>query len=514
MTHEVLGAIEEQLRDDPNGRALADQDSTWSWADVADELCRAAAGMRAVPGRWGVFGDNSGPTLIAHVAGLLAATGTVALSRQLTRAEIVRQGQDADVVGLVAGPSSATAAVAAAAELGVPVVVHGAPADLPCGATAWNSWLAAQEPLTQVPNGPAAPMMVYTSGTTGRARGTEVKWVPVKPETAVGYLESLRGRGHLPEGPHLVVGPLQHNGPLAAVRHLLGGQPVLVLARFEATEVLRMIERYRVTSTVMVPTHFQRLLALDEGVRAAVDVSSLRMVAHTGASCPEKVKRAMIDWFGPVLVESYGGSEVGTLCRIGALDWLAHPNSVGRPVEPFEVVVLDADGAPVPVGEPGRLGFRAPHDRSISYHGDPVKTAAAYLLPGVFTLGDIGFVDAEGFVHVTDRESDMVLSGGVNLYPSEAETVLLKHPEVADIAIVGIPEPDMGEQLLALVVPRDLQDPPAPEELERFCRDELAAYKVPRRYQFVAELPRNEMQKIDKRRLRRPFWDSERTIAG
>ena len=168
----------------------------------------------------------------------------------------------------------------------------------------------------------------------------------------------------------------------------------------------------------------------------------------------------------------------------------------------------------MPVGQPGRLGFRAPDDRGISYHGDPEKTAAAYLAPGVFTLGDIGFVDAEGFVHVTDRESDMVVSGGVNLYPSEAESVLLEHPEVADIAVVGIPEPDMGEQLLALVVPRDPQDPPAPEELERFCRVGLAAYKVPRRYQFVAELPRNEMQKVDKRGLRRPYWDSDRTIAG
>lgn len=514
MTHGMLGAIEERVREDPTGRALLDQSSTWSWADVADELGRAAGGMRAVPGRWGVFGDNAGPTLIAHVAGLLAATGTVALSRQLTRAEIVQQGQDADVVGLVAGPASAAAAVAAAAELGVPVVVHGAPADLPCGVTTWNGWLAAQAPLTQVPAGPPVPMMVYTSGTTGRARGTEVKWVTGKPESAVEYLKCLRSKAHLPHGPHLVVGPLQHNGPLAAVRHLLGGQPVLVAGRFDAAGVLGMIERDRVTSTVMVPTHFQRLLALDEDVRGAVDVSSLRMVAHTGASCPEQVKRAMLDWFGPVLVESYGGSEVGTLCRIGAVDWLAHPNSVGRPVEPFEVVVLDAEGAPVPVGRPGRLGFRAPDDRGISYHGDPEKTAAAYLAPGVFTLGDIGFVDTEGFVHVTDRESDMVVSGGVNLYPSEAETVLLEHPEVADIAVVGIPEPDMGEQLLALVVPRDPQDPPAPEELERFCRDGLAAYKVPRRYQFVAELPRNEMQKVDKRRLRRPYWDSDRTIAG
>jgi long-chain acyl-CoA synthetase len=202
------------------------------------------------------------------------------------------------------------------------------------------------------------------------------------------------------------------------------------------------------------------------------------------------------------------------LCRISSEEWIAHPNSVGRAVAPFEVVVLDPEGQAVPAGQPGRLGFRAPTSRRISYHDDPEKTAAAYLAPDVFTLGDIGYVTADGYVHVTDRESDMVISGGVNLYPSEAEGVLREHPAVADVAVIGIPESDLGEQLLALVVPQDPTAPPAPEELEKWGRAHLAGYKVPRRYDFVVELPRNEMQKIDKRALRRPYWAGERNIAG
>lgn len=509
---EMLGAIEARVQHEPDGVALVDDSSARTWTELADELRRVVGGLKALPGRWGVLGENAAPTLMAHAAGLLAGTGTVAFSRQLTAEEIVNQARDGDVVGLITGPGSVRSAHEASSVLGVPLVVHGAPA--PEGALAWSEWVASQAPRDELPEGPAVPMMVYTSGTTGRARGTEVRWVPVKPDSAGEYLDLLRSKPHLPAGAHLVVGPLQHNGPLVAVRHLLGAEPVVVSGRFDAARTLDLIERHRIASSVMVPTHFNRLLALDEQARDAADVSSLRLIAHTGAGCPEPVKRAMIDWFGPVLLESYGGSESGTLCRIDSEDWLRHPNSVGRPVAPFEVVVFGPDGEQLPAGEPGRLGFRAPADRGISYHGDPEKTAAAYLAPGVFTLGDIGHVDVEGFVYVTDRESDMVLSGGVNLYPSEAERVLREHPQIADVAVIGIPEPDLGEQQLALVVATDPVHLPDPRELESFCRTSLAAYKVPRRYEFVTELPRNEMQKVDKRGLRQPYWASGRTIAG
>lgn len=512
MSQSVLGPIGARAATSPDQLAVVDDVSVRTWSELAVEVGQVASGMRLSGARWAVLGENAAPTLIAHVAGLLGGVGTVALSRQLTAIEIVQQARDASVGGLVCGPSSVPAAVDVASELGLPLVVHGTPA--PAGASDWAAWLAEQPPLDGFPEGPAAPMMVYTSGTTGKARGTEVKWVPDDPDTARDYLDALRTRAHLPVGFHLVVGPLQHNGPLVAVRHLLTGEPVVVSGRFDAARALDTIERLAVSSTVMVPTHFQRLLALPDAVRAAADVSSLRMVAHTGAGCPEAVKRAMIDWFGPVLVESYGGSESGTLCRISSDEWLVHPNSVGRPVAPFAVVVLDADGQELGPGESGRLGFRTSGTRRISYHGDPQKSAAAYIAPGVFTLGDIGHVDGDGFVYVTDRESDMVISGGVNLYPSESEGALAEHPGVADVAVIGIPEPDLGEQLLALVVPSDPAAPPDAAELEQWGRARLAAYKVPRRFEFIDELPRNEMQKIDKRALRRPYWASERTIAG
>ena len=206
---------------------------------------------------------------------------------------------------------------------------------------------------------------------------------------------------------------------------------MVVLGKFDPEAVLRLIETHKVTSTVLVPTHMQRLLALPEQTRARYDVSSLELVSQTGSACPPDTKLAMIEWFGPVFVESYGGSESGTLCRIDSHEWLTHRGSVGRPRSPYEVAVLDEKNQPVPTGQVGVLGFRAPDGRGPRYHGDPEKTAKAYLAPGVFTLGDVGYVDDDGYVFITDRIADMVVSGGVNLYPAESEKVLAGHPDVA-----------------------------------------------------------------------------------
>jgi long-chain acyl-CoA synthetase len=293
---------------------------------------------------------------------------------------------------------------------------------------------------------------------------------------------------------------------------LLAGQPVIILGRFDAETVLRLIEKYRVTSSVMVPTHMQRLLALPPEIRGAYDVSSMRMISQTGSACPPDTKLAMINWFGPILVESYGGSESGTLCRIDSHEWLAHRGSVGRPRQPYEVVVLDDEGRPLPPGKVGVLGFRAPEGRGPSYHADPEKTKSAYIAPGVFTLGDVGYADEEGYVYITDRVADMVVSGGVNLYPAESEKVLAGHPAVAEVAVIGVPHPDLGESLLALIVPS--AEPPDPAELEAYCRERLAPYKVPRAYEFRGELLYNAMGKLDKKAMRAPYWSSERTIAG
>ena len=516
-----LGPIADNAAATPDAVALVDAGGERTWAQVATEITAAASallnGAPLPADRWGVLGDNVAPTLIAHAAGLLAGVGTVALSRQLTLPELSDQVQDAGIVALIAGPAGASTAVAALdAGLVHTVVLHSGAsvAGTHAGLITWDAWIAAAPARDDFPVRPACPVMVYTSGTTGRARGTQTRWVLAPAETHLEFLDLLRARAAYPEGAHLVVGPLQHNGPLTAVRHLLFGRPVVVVGKFDAAEVLALIERYGVASTVMVPTHFSRLLALPEADRARADVSTMALVAHTGSACPPDVKRAMIDWFGPVLLESYGGSESGTLCRITSSEWLQHPGSVGRVVEPFRLVVVDEEGNELGVGQTGVLAFEAPEGYGVTYHNDPEKTAKAYVRPGAFTLGDMGHVDENGFVFITDRLSDMVVSGGVNLYPSESEQVLRTHPGVADVAVVGIPHPDLGEQLLAIVVPADPAAPPSADDLQVFCRDRLSSYKIPRRYEYVAELPRNEMQKVDKKALRKPYWAGDRTIAG
>jgi acyl-CoA synthetase (AMP-forming)/AMP-acid ligase II len=516
----------------PTAVAVVDGTGELTWAQAWDALVRTAGGLAAGavrPGeRWAVLGDNAAPTLLAHAAGLLAGVGTVALSRQLTAAELAYQLADSGAVGVITGSGSLAEVLRAAEDVPLRmVVVHGAA--LPAGPISdaapvrvlgWDDWLASAPEWTGPARGPAAPMLVYTSGTTGRPRGTEVRWIAPEArfedsaQGAAAYLDTLVASARMPAGTHLVAGPLQHNGPLTAVRHLLTGEPVVIMERFDAERALAAIDSYRVSSSVMVPTHLRRMLALPAAVRERYDVSSMRMLSHTGSACPPPVKEAMIDWFGPVLVESYGGSEVGTLCRIDGVEWLRHRGSVGRAVPPYDVVVLDEHKAALPPGVPGLLGFRAPADRGIRYHHDPEKTAAAYVTPGVFTLGDIGYVDDDGYVYITDRAADMVVSGGVNLYPAESERLVATHPLVADVAVIGVPHPDLGEQLLALVVPVDPAHPPDPADLEAWCRRGLAAYKCPRRYEFVADLPRNAMNKLDKVAMRRPYWPTERTVAG
>jgi long-chain acyl-CoA synthetase len=324
----------------------------------------------------------------------------------------------------------------------------------------------------------------------------------------VEHLEALKANRFAAYGTHLVVGPMYHTGPLSGMRLLVAGIPSVILHRFDAENTLATIERYRTETAVMVPTHFVRLLALPDDVRARYDVSSMKLVTHTGAACPVDVKRAMIEWWGPIFVDAYGATEVGTTCSITSEEWLAHPGSVGRAVPPFEALVIDDDGREVPPHTEGKLFFRDTTGRGISYPNDPEKTAAAHIAPGVFTLGEIGYMDADGYVFITDRFSDMVVSGGANIYPAEAEQVLLEHPDVADVACIGVPNAEMGEEVKALVVPRDRSSPPEAAELIAFCRQRLTHYKCPRSVEIVESVGRNAMGKVNKRALRAPYWDA------
>jgi acyl-coenzyme A synthetase/AMP-(fatty) acid ligase len=282
---------------------------------------------------------------------------------------------------------------------------------------------------------------------------------------------------------------------------------MVILAKFDAEQTLEAIATYKTETSVMVPTHFVRLLALPQDVKAKYDVSSIKLVAHTGASCPVDIKRSMIDWWGLIFTDAYGATEVGTTCQISSADWLENPGSVGRPVPPFSVIVLDDDGNEVPANTEGRLFFKDSTGRGVIYPNDAEKTKAANIAPGVFTLGEIGYVNEGGFVYITDRFSDMVVSGGVNIYPAEAEQVLVQHPDLLDVACIGIPHAEMGEELKALAIPRDVKNPPDAKEVLAFCRERLSHFKCPRTIEFVDDLGRNTMGKINKRKLRAPYWE-------
>jgi acyl-CoA synthetase (AMP-forming)/AMP-acid ligase II len=309
---------------------------------------------------------------------------------------------------------------------------------------------------------------------------------------------------------------MYHTGPLSGVRILATGTPVVILEKFDPERTLAKIQEFKAASSVMVPTHFKRMLDLPADVRAKYDVSSMKMLSHTGAKCPVDVKKRMIEWFGPVFVDAYGATEVGTVCSITSQDWLTHPGSVGRVVNPpfTRCLVVDDDGNELPANTEGRLFFEDATGRGIVYPNDPEKSAKAHLRPGVFTLGEIGYVDEDGFVYITDRFSDMIVSGGVNIYPAEAEKVIIEHPKVADVAVIGVPDPDMGEAVKALVVPIDMNDAPTPEELIVLCKSQLSGYKCPKTVDIVSTVGRTAMGKINKRELRAPYWESGRTIGG
>ena len=496
-----------------DGVEIVDAKGVLSWAEADDLLNRAVHALLAADvgprRRVAVFAENSAETALAHVAGLLAGASTVPVNFHLTADEAAYILSDSGAQLLFVGPENLEVGAKAAAQAGLPTVVAWrAPARPFDGVIAWEDWLAAADPSEPPTDLPPSPSLMYTSGTTGRPKGVEQPPPMFAGGTSMSeHVERLRENRFAELGMHLVAGPLYHTGPLSAVRLLACGVPVSIPARFDAEAVLASIERDRVETSVMVPTHFARLLALPEAVKARYDVSSLRLVAHTGSACPGEVKRAMIDWWGPIFVEAYGATEVGTVCQITSAEWLERPGSVGRCVPEFEALVVDDTGASPPPGAEGRLYFRDRSGRGIVYHNDPAKSAAAHLAPGVFTLGEIGYVDDDGYVFVTDRFSDMVVSGGVNLYPAEAEAVLMQHPKVADVAVIGVPHEEMGEELKALVVAVDPADPPAEADVIAFCRERLTAMKCPRSVEIIGTVGRTAMGKVDKRALRAPYWE-------
>jgi long-chain acyl-CoA synthetase len=456
--------------------------------------------------------QNSAETVINYVACLEAGISSVPVSFHLTPSEAAYIIRDSGAVAVLVGPETLESGMNAAAEAGVNSVIgwRCPPRE---GLIRWEDWIADASDAAPDPNAKPLPHLHYTSGTTGRPKATETppQYFP-RVKTVQALAEALRPKAT--PSPGLVVGPLYHTGPLGMVRNLFAGSSLIVMQHFDAEQALALIEQHRVAGSVMVPTHFQRMLALPAEVRAQYDVSSMQRLAHTGAACPRDVKKAMIDWFGPVLVEAYGGTEAGSTTFISSPEWLARPGSVGKALPPFETEIYGEDGRILGPNEVGQVYFRDTSGHGIVYRGDPEKTAAAHIAPGVFTLGEMGYVDDEGYLFITDRVSDMIVSGGVNIYPAEAEHVLLRHPKVADVAVVAAPNAEMGEEARALVIPADPAAPPTAEELNAFCRESLAGYKCPRGYEMVDDIGRTAMGKVNKKALRQRFWPSDRTIGG
>jgi fatty-acyl-CoA synthase len=317
------------------------------------------------------------------------------------------------------------------------------------------------------------------------------------------------------DGVYLSPAPLYHSAPLgfSTSTQALGGTAV-VMERFDPIDALRWIEKYGVTHSQWVPTMFSRMLKEPVEQRTQFDLSSHRVAIHAAAPCPVEVKRAMIEWWGPILHEYYAGTEFNGFCYIGSEDWLAHPGSVGKPLI-GTIHICDEAGVELPTGEPGTIYFEM-ESMPLEYHHDPAKTKDAQHTehPNWSTLGDMGRVDEEGYLYLTDRKAFMIISGGVNIYPQEIEDRLILHPKVVDVAVFGVPNEDMGEEVKAVVQPVEgADDDPAAleQELLAYAREHLANYKVPRSIDFEPELPRLPTGKLYKRILRERYWTGKET---
>jgi fatty-acyl-CoA synthase len=360
------------------------------------------------------------------------------------------------------------------------------------------------EPLAVEPRG---DFMLYSSGTTGRPKGI----MRPLPERLVGDvapgLETLFGITS--DVVYLSPAPLYHSAPLGfTTAVVIAGGSVVVMERFDPVQALELIERHRVTHSQWVPTMFTRMLKLPEAERSGYDLSSHQVAIHAAAPCPVEVKRQMIEWWGPILLEYYGGTEFNGLTIVDSVSWLEHPGSVGRPVL-GTLHICDDEGAELPAGEVGLIYFELP-EMPFAYHHDADKTRKAQhpVHPNWSRLGDVGYVDRDGFLFLTDRKDFMIISGGVNIYPQEIEDVLVVHPKVADAAVFGVPDDDLGEQVKAVVqpLPGVAGSPELEQELIAVCREHLAHYKCPRSIDFVDELPRLPTGKLYKRLLRDPYW--------
>ena len=444
-----------------------------------------------------VLTENHPHSLAVFWAAQLAGLYYTPISVQFQRAEVKHILDDCDAQLLITSGSQREK-------------TEGAPQKLVMDLERWPD-IVAGEPALLIDDAAEGAEMLYSSGTTGRPKGVRA----TRPGAEIGTVSELFQRRlalhQIDEtAVYLSTAPLYHSAPLRynAMMHRSGATSV-IMPRFDAAQSLTLIERHRISHSQWVPTMFVRLLRLPEAVREHYDLSSHRVAIHAAAPCPEDIKRQMLAWWGPIIYEYYSGTEGNGQTAIAPDEWLAHPGSVGRPIL-GELHITDDDGNELPPGQTGRVYFAG--GPRFEYYKDPAKTAGAYNDRGWSTLGDLGHVDEDGYLYLTDRASHMIISGGVNIYPREVEDVLVSHPAVQDAAVFGIPNEEFGEEVKAVVeLAAGLECATVQitaEDLIDYCRDRLAHLKCPKSIDFVSELPRHQTGKLYKEPLKRPYWET------
>ncbi|MFE3453413.1 acyl-CoA synthetase [Nonomuraea sp. NPDC059194] len=491
---------------DPEWIAAVDPDGAEHRA--GDLLARAnqlVHGLRELglqPGD-GICGlvPNGADGLVLYLAALQAGWYYTPINWHLAAPEIAYIVADSEAKALFVHPRFADAA---------PLVEGGSFAfgDLPGFRPVEE--LTRGRPTTMPPDRTAGATMHYTSGTTGKPKGVRRPLSGLDPDDGaelMTFLLSLFGITPGRPNAHLVTSPSYHTAVTqfgGTALHM--GHTLVYMDTWDAEDLLRLCERHRVTSSHLVPTHFKRLLSLPEQTRAAYDLSSLRWMIHAAAPCPVPVKWAMLEWWGDCVYEYYAATEGGG--TIATPDgWKKHPGTVGTPWPISELLIVDDEGEPVPTGTPGTIYMKM-MGVAFEYKGDPAKTAAARLKDH-FTVGDIGYLDEDGFLYLCDRKADLIISGGANIYPAEIENEIMIHPMVADVAVFGIPDEEWGEQIKAVVEPAQGVTP-GPElaaEILGSLEGRLARMKWPRSIDFIEEMPREPNGKLLKRKLRAPYWE-------
>lgn len=503
---------------EPGRRAVVDPDGTQiSYGELAGKADAYARGLQELGLETGdaivVLQPNGHELVAAHFAAIQSGLYVVMVNWHLTAHEIAYILSDSGAKAFISHEWLADTAVAAADEAGLPekgrFAVGRVPGfrdvhELGAGGTGRPARRTAGSP------------MLYTSGTTGRPKGVKRPLSGADPDevpTAAAGFFRIFGLAPFDDHVHLCGSPLYHTAVLNFVTISIQlGHTAVLMDKWDPEEMLRLIEKHRVTHSHMVPTQFRRLLALPEEVRKRYDMSSLRNMIHGAAPCPPEVKRRMLEWWGPVVTDYYAATEGGGTVISGE-EWLRKPGSVGRPWPGSVVKILDDDGNELPPNQPGAVYMRMGNS-TFEYHKDKAKTEKARH-GDLFTLGDIGYLDEDGYLFLHDRKNDMIISGGVNIYPAEIENELVMHPKITDVAVFGVPHEDWGEEIKAVVQPADGVEPSEEltRELMEYARERLAKFKLPKSIDYLPELPRDPNGKLYKRKLRDPYWEGrERAI--